>query len=57
MPKALPVLRLQFVQWHTPCIVGPELTVMDTCPQAQEAVMRFELRIGKVVGCQAERAT
>lgn len=29
MPKALPVRRLQFVQWQTPCMVGSLLTVIE----------------------------
>ena len=29
MPNALPVLRLQFVQWQTPCMVGRALTVLS----------------------------
>jgi hypothetical protein len=39
MPNALPVRRLQLVQWQTPCMVGMALTVMAAWPQAQVAVM------------------
>jgi hypothetical protein len=39
MPKALPVLRLQFEQWQMPCIVGGRMTVIDAWRQAQVAVM------------------
>lgn len=39
MPKALPVLRLQFEQWQIPCMVGIAFTVIEACPQAHVAVI------------------
>ena len=39
MPKALPVRRLQLVQWQTPCIVGGALSVIEAFPQAHVAVI------------------
>ena len=39
IPKALPVLRLQSVQWHTAWKRGPDERVMEMPPQAQVAVI------------------
>ena len=38
MPNALPVRRLQLVQWQTPCILGSPLTEIDVDPQAHCAI-------------------
>jgi len=43
MPKALPVRRLQLVQWQTPTIVGGAFTVIEAFPQAHVAVIRLPL--------------
>ena len=38
MPNALPVRRLQLVQWQTLCILGSPLTEIDADPQAHCAI-------------------